>query len=154
MSTSRKLKGRPFWGEKQLSSLRTMEHKSFSKKYRLKQYSETCIKQNLAEVIRESHLPKKVLKMVWRRRTCISVRNILFSGDPVFPAWKVSTDEKVVSGGPEKTQKCCFIYFLTGNFKKLFVNHIGILFFPVWVYLTKGHWTVLFMLRLRGVSIN
>ena len=65
MSTSRKLKGRPFWGEKQLSSLRiTMEHKSFSKKYRLKQYSETCIKQNLAEVIRESHLPKKVLKMV------------------------------------------------------------------------------------------
>ena len=44
----------------------------------------------------------------------------------------------MVSGGPEKTQKCCFIYFLTGNFQKLFVNDIGVLFFPVEVYFTIG----------------
>ena len=54
-----------------------------------------------------------------------------FLSDPVLPAWKVSAELSVVSGGPEKTQKCCFIYFLTGNFQKLFVNHIGVLFFPV-----------------------
>ena len=44
----------------------------------------------------------------------------------------------MVSGGPEKTQKCCFIYFLTGNFQKLFVNPIGVLFFPVKVYFEIG----------------
>ena len=44
----------------------------------------------------------------------------------------------MVSGGTEKTQKCCFIYFLTGNFQKLFVNDIGVLFFPVKVYFTIG----------------
>ena len=45
----------------------------------------------------------------------------------------------VVSGGPEKTQKWCFInYFLTGNFQKLFVNHIGVLSFPVKVYFKIG----------------
>ena len=38
----------------------------------------------------------------------------------------------MVSGGPEKTQKWCFIYFLTGSL----VNHIGVLFFPVKVYFT------------------
>ena len=45
----------------------------------------------------------------------------------------------MVSGGLEKTQKCCFIYFLTGNFQKLSVNHIGVLSFPVRVYFTIGH---------------
>ena len=44
----------------------------------------------------------------------------------------------MVSGGPEKTQKWCFIYFLTGNFQKLFVNHIGVLSFPIEVYFTTG----------------
>ena len=39
---------------------------------------------------------------------------------------------------PKKTQKRCFIYFLTGIFQKLFVNHIGVLFFPVKVYFTIG----------------
>ena len=44
----------------------------------------------------------------------------------------------MASGGPEKTQKCCFSYFLKGNFQKLFVNHIGVLFFPVKVYFKIG----------------
>ena len=60
----------------------------------------------------------------------VLIWNILFHSDHVLPAWKVSAELSVVSGGPEKTQKCCFIYFLTGNFQKLFVNHIGVLFFP------------------------
>ena len=61
----------------------------------------------------------------------VLIWNILFHSDPVLPAWKVSAELSVVSGGPENTQKCCFIYFLTGNFQKLFVNHIGVLFFSV-----------------------
>ena len=61
----------------------------------------------------------------------VLIWNILFHSDPVLPAWKVSAELSVVSDGPEKTQKCCFIYFLTGSFQKLFVNNIGVLFFPV-----------------------
>ena len=61
----------------------------------------------------------------------VLIWNILFHSDPVLPAWKVSAELSVVSGGPEKTQKCCFIYFLTRSFQELFVNNIGVLFFPV-----------------------
>ena len=62
-----------------------------------------------------------------------------FSGDPVFPDWKVSAKLKVVPGGCKKTQKWCLIHLLFNrNFQKQFVNHIGVLFFPVWVYVTMG----------------
>ena len=61
-----------------------------------------------------------------------------FTVIPFYRPGKFPLNYRWSSGGPEKTQKCCFIYFLTGSFQKLFVNHIGVLFFPVKVYFTIG----------------
>ena len=55
MSTSRNLERAPFWREKKLVLSERWSTNHLVRKYRLKQYSETCIKQNLAEVTGESH---------------------------------------------------------------------------------------------------